>query len=90
MCASVGFYLFLIAGITTCFYADGHDSEGREIWEKQERERGPDGRSKALSEEQGMGCSSHVEELVLGGRTHSLFILSGKIKGRIVSTNAGR
>ena len=43
-----------------------------------------------MSEEQGMGCSSHVEELVLGGRTHSLFILSGKIKGRIVSTNAGR
>lgn len=24
------------------------------------------------------GCSSHVEELVLGRRTHSLFISSGK------------
>ena len=42
-----------MAGITTCSYADGNDSEGREIWEKQEQERGPDGWSKALSEEQG-------------------------------------
>ena len=31
-------YLFLIAGITACFYADGNDSGGREIWKKQERE----------------------------------------------------
>ena len=51
---------------------------------------GRSGRSKALSEEQGVGCSSHVEELVWGRRTHSLFILSGNKKGRIVSTNAGR
>lgn len=71
MCASGRFYLFLIEGITTCFYADGNDSEGREIWEKQERERGPDGRSKALSEEQGWDAVhmwrswSWVEELTV-------------------------
>lgn len=29
VCASGRFYLFLIAGIATCFYADGNDSEGR-------------------------------------------------------------
>lgn len=32
------FSYFWMAGITACFYADGHDSVERELWEKQEKE----------------------------------------------------
>ena len=59
-----------------------------EKYGRSRRERRHNCRSKALTEQQGMGSSSHVEVLALGRRTQFVRV-SGK-KGRIVSTNAGR
>lgn len=67
---------FLMAGITACFYASGNDSVGK--GNTGETGEGRDNcKNKALTEQQEMGPSSHLEELALERRTHSLSISSG-------------
>lgn len=85
MCIGKVLFIYLFIFDSRCFYADGNDSGGREIWK---RERQHNCRSKTLTEQRGMGSSSHVEVLALGRRTQFVRVSGEKV--RIVSTNAGR
>lgn len=65
---------FLMAGIMACFDANGNDSVGKRNTAKAGEGRA-NSKNRALTEQQGMGPRSHLEEWALE-RTHSLSISS--------------